>query len=141
MFYVGVKFQRSPRLTMSDLETTLIFVYNADSGLLNALNDGILKIVSPSTYDCRLCGLTFGVVSMKTPWRRFVESLDLPVEFLHRDEFTEKYDVEGAEFPSAYVKTGEEVRLFISRDEMNSTESLDKLMELVKKKIDKLVQE
>jgi hypothetical protein len=126
---------------MSDLETTLIFVYNADSGLLNALNDGILKVLSPSTYDCRLCGLTFGVVSMKTPWRRFIESLDLPVEFLHRDEFGEKYDYKGAEFPSVYVKTGEEMLLFISRDEMNSMESLDELMELVKGKLDNLVRE
>ena len=126
---------------MSDLETTLIFVYNADSGLLNALNDGILKIVSPSTYDCRLCGLTFGVVSMKTPWRRFIESLGLPVEFLHRDEFGEKYDYEGAEFPSVYAKTGEEMRLFISKEEMNSMESLDELMELVKGKLDILVRE
>ncbi len=47
---------------MEDTEKALIFVYNADSGLLNAINDGILKIVSPSTYQCSLCSLTFGVV-------------------------------------------------------------------------------
>jgi hypothetical protein len=126
---------------MSDPETSLIFVYNADSGLLNALNDGVLKIVSTSTYDCRLCGLTFGVVSMKPEWRRFVEDLGRPVEFLHRDEFKEKYGVECKEFPSAYLKTGEDIQLLISRDEMNDTYSLEDLMGLVKGKLEGIEKE
>ena len=36
----------------------LLFVYNADSGFLNAIRDGIEKIADPEGYECRLCGLT-----------------------------------------------------------------------------------
>ena len=71
-------------------EFSLIFVYNADSGILNALKDGVIKIVSPSSYQCRLCGLTFGTATMKSEWRSFIDSLGLEVSFLHKDEFHEQ---------------------------------------------------
>ena len=119
-------------LNMRDKGFSLVFVYNADNGLLNALNDGILKILSPATYDCRLCGLTFGVMSMKNPWRMFVKGLGVPVEFLHRDKFQERYALEGAEFPSAYIVEGEGLRTFISAEEMNRLENLEEIMDLVR---------
>jgi hypothetical protein len=118
-------------LNMGAPESTLIFVYNADSGLISAFADGISKIISPQTYQCRLCSLTFGTALMKTPWREFVDSLGVPVEFLHRDEFTEKYEYEDAKFPSAYMKKGDELSVFISQDEMDAMETLEELMRLV----------
>jgi hypothetical protein len=121
---------------MEDTEKALIFVYNADSGLLNALNDGILKIVSPSTYQCRLCSLTFGVVQMKHRWKEFIESLDVPAEFLHRDEFNERFDLPEAEFPSVYFRRGDEMSVLISRDEMENTDSLEGLMDMLKTKLE-----
>lgn len=42
--------------------TTLIFVYNAKSGLISAFGDMVHKIVSPATYPCSLCALTYGAV-------------------------------------------------------------------------------
>lgn len=121
---------------MEDTEKTLIFVYNADSGLLNALNDGILKIVSPSTYQCRLCSLTFGVVQMKPRWKDFIEGLKTPVEFLHRDEFKDRHDLPDAEFPSVYIRRGDEMSVLISKEEMENTDSLERLMEMLKTKLD-----
>ena len=120
---------------MEETEETLIFVYNADSGLLSALNDGILKIVSPSTYQCRLCSLTFGVVRMKSRWKEFIESLDVPAEFLHRDEFMDRYDLPDAEFPSVYIRRGDEMSVLISKEEMENTDSLEGLMEMLKTKL------
>ncbi len=128
--------QDSGHLNMGTHESSLIFVYNADSGLISAFADGISKIISPQTYQCRLCSLTFGTALMKTPWREFIESLGIPVEFLHRDEFTEKYEHEGAKFPSAYMKRGDELRIFISQEEMDALESLDELMGLVRRRLD-----
>ena len=43
---------------------SLILVYNADSGFFNALADSAHKLLSPSTYDCRLCALTYGAIQM-----------------------------------------------------------------------------
>ncbi len=130
------KSRDSGHLNMGSSESTLIFVYNADSGLISAFADGISKIISPQTYQCRLCRLTFGTALMKTPWREFIESLGVPVEFFHRDEFTEKYAYEGARFPSAYMKRGDELSVFISQEEMDALGTLEKLMELVRRRLD-----
>jgi hypothetical protein len=108
---VAVKYHVHLSIVMDDLGEALIFVYNADSGLLNALNDGFLKIVSPSTYDCKL-------------------------EFLHRDEFTERYDLPDTEFPSVYIKRGNDMNELISKEEFDKTDSLEELMELLKTKLE-----
>lgn len=67
------------------------------------------KVVSPSTYPCRLCALTYGLATMRPRWRSFVEGLGVLVEFLHRDEFRERYGEAEAGFPSAYIE-GESLR-------------------------------
>ncbi|WP_342303684.1 hypothetical protein [Methanolobus sp. ZRKC5] len=113
----------------------IIFVYNADSGIFNSIEDYVHKIASPSTYDCNLCGLTYGNVGMKSGWKQFVSGLKFPVEFLHKDEFLEKYDIENVSFPCAYIESDNEVELLISSDEMNSLDELDDLMSLVSLKM------
>lgn len=69
----------------------LVFVYNADSGLMAALFDSAHKLLSPSTYDCQLCALTHGLAAPREQWSAFLKTLDVPMEFLHRDEFRRRY--------------------------------------------------
>ena len=121
---------------MSVPDPYLVFVYNADSGFFEALKDGVTKFASPSTYPCRLCALTYGLATMRPRWRRFVEGLGVRVEFLHRDEFRERYGESEAGYPSAYIDRGGELEPFISSDEMNATETLDDLMETVRERLD-----
>ena len=123
----------------------LVFIYNADSGAVNAVKDWWHKLLKPSTYSCNLCVQTFGAFGMKKDWKKFINDLDVPVEFikkdkfsfeiLHRDEFKEKYDMPDAKFPSAYINSNSQLKLFISREEMNSVKSLNELMELVNQKL------
>lgn len=117
-----------------DAGMKLVFVYNADSGLVNALKDGIVSIVAPSKMPCRLCGLTFTSVSMRSKWKTFIDDLGVPVEFLHRNEFHERYGMHDAEFPAAYIDRSGELEPFISVGEMNSNKTLDALIEMVKQK-------
>lgn len=42
----------------------LLFVYNADSSLFAQAKDYLHKTVSPDTYQCRLCQLTYPGMSM-----------------------------------------------------------------------------
>ena len=65
----------------------LLFVYNADAGVLNGLKDLVHKIVSPRTYACDLCAITYDFAGMRTQWKEAVAALPLPASFLHRDEF------------------------------------------------------
>lgn len=70
-----------------------LFVYNADSGALNAVLDSIHKVISPNTCDCQLCRLTYGVFKENPEWKSYRESLKPDeVFFLHRDEFEQQYE-------------------------------------------------
>ena len=60
---------------MSVLDPKLVFVYNADSGLFEAMTDAIRKVVAPMTQNCNLCALTYQVAWMKPVWSSFVNHL------------------------------------------------------------------
>jgi len=118
-----------------DKKSTIVFVYNADSGLINSFKDYAHKVIRPDTYSCNLCAVTFGNFGMKQEWKGFIDKLDYDVEFLHRDEFFEKYNVENENFPVAFVKKDENLTLLISHTEINKCKSLKELINLLKIKI------
>ena len=114
----------------------LIFVYNANSGFLNTIRDLAHKIARPSTYPCNLCAVTFGNLGMKMEWKKFVNSLDVDVEFLHKNEFKEKFNKDG-KFPSAYIIRENDLQIFISQAEMNAVKNQYELMAMVTSKLEK----
>lgn len=111
----------------------LVFVYNADSGLLNAAKDIWHRVTSPSTYPCALCKLTYGTTGMDRRWRRFVESLDVPVEFLHRDELASRADIDaaGVELPVALVVRDGSTQVVVTAATMRDVATVDDLIALV----------
>ena len=112
-------------------EKKIVFVYNADSGVINIVKDFWHKLLRPSTYQCNLCTQTFSAFGMKKDWKKFINKLDIEAEFLHKDEFEEKYDISDAKFPSAYLKNGDSFDLLINQEEMNEVKSLDEMEALV----------
>jgi hypothetical protein len=116
----------------------VIFIYNADSGVVSVVKDFWKKIVRPSSYQCNLCMQTFSTFGMKKDWKQFIATLDVETEFLHKDEFEEKYEISDAEYPSAYIQDNGSLNLFISQDEMNEVKSLEEMESLVSKKINLL---
>ena len=70
---------------------TLLFVYNADSGLFNNMADAAHKVFSPQTYQCDLCRITHGWFQERADWRGFIDGLGIGCEFLHRDQFRARY--------------------------------------------------
>ncbi len=119
-------------------KTIIIFVYNADSGLLNTLTDYTHKIVKPSTYGCNLCAVTYGNLGIKSVWKNFISELDYPVEFLHRDEFNKKFQLKGMKYPVAFLKKGDKISIFITKEEINNCKTLKNLIDLVTKKVKKI---
>ncbi|HII07741.1 MAG TPA: hypothetical protein HA349_10640 [Methanotrichaceae archaeon] len=115
-------------------DASIIFVYNADSGILSTAKDYVQKIVAPETYECNLCGLTYGNMGMKREWKGLISGLDTPVEFLHKDEFLKLYPQINAKYPAAFVKRGSDLDLFITAEEINECRTLDGLMDLVRRK-------
>ncbi|MFX1326128.1 MAG: hypothetical protein ACFE8N_14355 [Promethearchaeota archaeon] len=113
----------------------LVFVYNADSGVINIVKDFWHKLLRPSTYQCNLCSQTFSAFGMKKDWKKFINNLEIDAEFLHKDEFEEKYKISNARFPSAYLKNGVSMDLLINQEEMNNVKSLDEMEALVVTKL------
>jgi len=115
----------------------LIFIYNANSGWRNALLDGAHKALSPNTYQCNLCDLTFGLVNEKRTWKKFREEEYWNMEFLHKDEFNKQYASKFGskfEFPIVLIAVNEELQLFISTKELDELVNTEALIDLIKKK-------
>ncbi|SCY35267.1 hypothetical protein SAMN05192588_2433 [Nonlabens sp. Hel1_33_55] len=121
----------------------LIFVYNANSGKLNAWLDTAHKIVSPSTYKCRLCDLTFDAFKENVEWSRFRESELIKshvneLEFLHIDEFNKNYNSKWLpkyDYPLILMASEHGLEIFMSAVEMNQIKTTSALISALESKI------
>lgn len=119
----------------SSAAVTVLFVYNADTGLFSVVTDYAHKMLSPKTYPCNLCALTYGAMGMNNTWKDFIANLALPVEFLHRDEFIKLHPQPDTALPAAFVKGGGSIVPLISAAEINTCTTVDALIELVREKV------
>lgn len=110
----------------------MIFVYQAGSGVFDRVSDAAHKLLSPSTYPCRLCILTHGHAGMKREWRDYVASLPLKVTFLHRDQIEGTGIPPSTEFPAVLIRVKDgSWRIAIAADELNLVKSLAQLIAMV----------
>lgn len=104
----------------------LVFVYNANSGAWNALFDAAHKLVSPSTYACSLCALTYGAVAKKRAWANFLRSLPHDVRFAYRDQMP------GVRPPVLLEETRDGRRVLLDHEAIDRCASLDALIARVR---------
>lgn len=116
------------------MTATLIFVYNADSGPFNTLTDFAHRIFSPQTYQCNLCAITYSAAGMRKEWKDFLERLDMPMEFLHRDEFEAHYGIKGVPLPAIFKKVNDEPEVWIDAEAINSCRTVDDLKQHITQK-------
>lgn len=109
----------------------LVFVYNAGSGLFNAVTDIAHKVFSPQTYGCNLCALTHSTFGMRKSWKRFLETLERPLEFLHADELKSRYGISGEPLPAVFKKEREGLKLLIDAASINACCTIDDLRQLI----------
>lgn len=108
----------------------IVFVYNADSGLISTLMDIGHKIINPETYSCNLCSLTFGNFKENSRWKEFREKSSAEMVFLHRDEFEGKYK-RSFNYPVILKETDGILEIAISKEELENFEDIEKLIEAV----------
>ncbi len=111
----------------------LIFVYNANSGRGNAFLDSMHKVLSPGTYNCALCDITYGVFKENTVWKKFRETSDLEFEFLHKDEYLMEYNLKTT-FPVIFYKKEIMIEEFISTKKLNKLKDAESLISLITEK-------
>lgn len=108
----------------------LVFVYNGDSGLVNGVMHYLHKRISPDTYPCELCGMVYDGMSMKQEWLRFVQSLGVETEFLHRDEYRKRYGKSSLAWPAVLLHDGNTLlKTVLGADDFQSIPCLDVLQQ------------
>ncbi len=121
-----------------EMNNTLVFVYNADSGMFNTLSDMAHKVFSPRTYSCNLCALTHSTFSMRDEWKTFIESLGVEFEFLHRDEFKKRGDAGDtgeADLPAIFLKGDKGLEVLIDAASINACKTMDDLKKLIRERL------
>lgn len=116
----------------------LIFVYNTDAGWAAGLLGGAHKVLSPATYSCGLCTLTHGAFQERKVWRTFRRSHPVPMEFLYRKEFLQKYNGEldrKPEFPAIWAAGAGILRLLLGAAEINAIASVETLIAALEERL------
>ena len=111
-------------------ESELIFVYNAKSGMVNEFLDFAHKIVSPSTYNCNLCAISYGNFTMKKKWSDYISSLPVRSTFTYKDKVSE-YGYNNIELPSIIFRNGSRSKVIISSEEINKLKKIDQLINIL----------
>lgn len=124
------------------MERELILVYNADSGVFDIIKDAFHKTFFPSTYQCNLCALTYGTFGMKSEWRAFIDKLEIPYVFYHRNEFYKQLEshpdhLKDITFPAIFLNRDGIISLLIDHKEINNCGTLEELMTLISAKLSK----
>ena len=110
----------------------LIFVYNARGGVFNSLFDYFYKMISPSTYECSLCRLTYNNYGQVKAWKQFILSLNIPIYFKYSDHLSE-IDLDKETKLPIVVNT--DLYVVASAEEINACKTIDAFIEVIRKKI------
>lgn len=111
---------------------TLILVYNANSGKLNALISAGHKLLSPSTYECQLCTLTHNTFIENKLWKTFRETTDIKMTFYHIDEFEKALPNHSFNYPVILKKEKEVLTILISSNEFKNIKNIEGLIATIK---------
>lgn len=106
----------------------LIFVYNADGGLVQGLLDTLHKTLSPSTYSCSLCAITYGALRMDPKWRAWLKTLPMPAVFLHKDEVARDLPGFAEPLPVVLVERGGRRTVMLSAAQLGALADVDALI-------------
>ena len=106
----------------------LIFVYNAESGTMNSAIDFAHKMLSPETYECNLCKITYGNFAMKKEWKEFLKQVTTEVKFMYKNQFVKAYGIKDEEFPAVFkIKSGR-IKKVLSCNELNSMNKIEEIV-------------
>ena len=115
----------------------LVFIYNARSGNLQALLDLVHKTLSPATYRCALCQLTY-TFRMRQQWREYLEGLPWDIEFRYFDQLVEEERMPAGTLPACLLKSGNHRQLLLNADMINGCEDVAGLIVLLEEQLARL---
>jgi hypothetical protein len=106
----------------------LIFVYNADGGAFNAIMDSAHKLFAPATYQCSLCAITHGLLTMRREWKDSMRDLPYETRFYHRDDFRQEWPNQHSKLPAIFMLDEDgSLQTIISAEELDQHSSIAQL--------------
>lgn len=122
---------------MSVNPDALIFVYNAKPGIVAGLMDTVHKTLSPSTYECDLCAITYGALSMRGEWRDWLKAQPWAAEFAYRDGFRAAHPAQAGEpLPAIFRReSGGGLALLVSAADFEGLTSIGALIAKLEAKL------
>lgn len=95
----------------------LLFVYDADAGLLSAMAESTRKLLAVN--GCPLCVLTHNLTGERAEWRDCKAALGVTVTYVHRDELTPplRLAIAGS-LPCVIARTGTEMIQLLTRESL-----------------------
>ena len=109
----------------------LIFVYNANSGKLDALFDAGHKLFSPGTYQCDLCALTFDTFTENKIWKTFRNKSKIDMEFYHIDEFEKAFPKKIFEYPIIIKQNQYTFEPFMTKKDLKKIKTVQELINII----------
>ncbi len=116
----------------------LVFVYNADMGWRQTFWDTLHKYMRPDTYGCNLCKLTHGPIGPRETWRAFLQAVDRPVQFMHRDEYRKlqaEKDLQAVALPAVLQVHNGHLRMLLPARELNTIQRLEDLVTALRERL------
>ena len=107
----------------------LLFIYNSNSGKLNAFFDAGHKLFSPTTYKCSLCALTHETFSENNLWKNFRIECNVDMEFYHIDEFETKFPNVNMIYPAILKLEEQQLSTVLNADVLNEISNVKDLIE------------
>ena len=118
------------------MPTRLILVYNAPGTLLAKAKDALHKLVSPETYPCSLCAITYGAVSMRRAWRDTLAGLPVEPAIHHSDDFPTAFPEVRIDLPAILLAPpGGAPEVLIAAAELDRLADLDALIALLRERL------
>ncbi len=113
----------------------LLFVYNANAGIAAGIMDSFHKTLSPATYPCSLCAITYGAVRMDPRWKAWLTAQPLKSVFYHRPDFRAAYPDIVVDLPAILVEHDGQTEVLVGADEFGDAATVDKLIALIEQRL------
>ncbi len=106
---------------------------------MHGVMDLAKKTVSPKTYPCKLCMVTYSGATMNKLWKQYVANLGIRAVFMHKNEFVKTYPKVGIEFPAILLKTDKTIKMLLSVDDFKEIKDLPDLMSTLNDKLSGII--
>jgi hypothetical protein len=113
----------------------LVFVYNANAGLVAGIVDSIHKTISPATYPCSLCAITYGALRMDPNWKAWLNSQPFESVFHHRPDFRAAWPQVAVDLPAVLIERSGALTPLVSAHEFAGVASVDALIALIESRL------